>query len=319
MSPRISVIIPAYNVAPYIEKCVQSVLNQTISDLEVIIVDDGATDNTPEICDRLAQTDKRIQVIHQENKGLSGARNTGIDRATGDWIALLDSDDWIEPEMYETLLNIAEEYEADIASCKTRNCILGENPPEVADSNNITILDSKQMIRGLLDQKIVRFEVWNKLWKRELIGDVRFKLGQVSEDVYFDRVLFLKANKMVHIDRTLHNYLIQRPGNTLSKFRIGRLCVFDEFDALIDDLREMNDEDSAELIGCIATAFSVTIYGEAVKTGQKQEIIDRLRKLFLKYYQATRTSKYRSFKGKIGMLLFYLSPKLFLKAWDTIH
>lgn len=114
----ISVIIPIYNVEEYLEKCVNSVLNQTYSDLEIILVDDGSTDNSGKICDELKNKDNRIIVIHQENQGLSAARNAGIAKALGEYIAFVDSDDYIMEDMYETLYKNLEKTDADISICK---------------------------------------------------------------------------------------------------------------------------------------------------------------------------------------------------------
>ena len=113
---KISVVIPIYNVEKYIERCIDSVLNQTYMNLEIILVDDGSPDRCGEICDNYAQIDKRIRVIHKENGGLSSARNAGLRIATGDYISFVDSDDWIEPHMYETLLKNAINYKAQISS-----------------------------------------------------------------------------------------------------------------------------------------------------------------------------------------------------------
>ena len=318
MSDLISVVIPAYNVEPYLTKCVQSVINQSYRDLEIIIVDDGSTDRTGIICDELRDIDSRIKVIHQSNQGLSVARNVGIEASSGHWITFLDSDDWIEKDMYNCLHEIAIQQNADIASCKTRNCILGKEPPVVEDSEEIIVLDSDHMIRGLLDQKVVRFEVWNKLWRRALIGETRFKPGQVSEDVYFDRVLFLRANKMVHIEKTFHNYLIQRPGNTLSSFKKARLCVFEEFDALIQDLKIRHYDEAVDIVNCIATAFSVTIYEQASKSKQSKEIKEQLKAYQRKYYTASKGSKNRSKRGDFGMRLFLIHPALFYIIWHHL-
>ena len=318
MESLISVIIPAYNVEPYLEKCVTSVINQRYRNLEIILVDDGSNDRTGTICDELKKSDDRIRVIHQENKGLSAARNSGLDASSGDWIAFLDSDDWIEPDMFLCLLNLALEHNADIASCKTRNCLLNHEPPQCDDTGEIMELSPRQMIRGLRDQRIVRFEVWNKLWRRELIGDTRFKIGQVSEDVYFDRVLFLKANKMVHIEKTFHNYLIQRPGNTLSSFKEARLCIFDEFDALIKDLEDRNDDNTADVVNCIATSFAITIYEQASRMKQGKIMKKRIKEIFEKYYKAAKRSENRSLKGNIGAAMFHISPEVYLLCWKVL-
>ena len=319
MEPLISIIIPAYNVAPYIKKCVTSVINQKYTNLEIILINDGSTDDTGKICDLLKEEDNRIQVIHKRNGGLSTARNAGLDAAKGEWIAFLDSDDWVEPDMYSTLYRIATCSNADIASCKTRNCLLNQISPNVDDTEEIIELTPDQMIKGLRNQRIVRFEVWNKLWKASLIGKVRFKEGQVSEDVYFDRVLFLKANKMVHIEKTLHNYLIQRPGNTLSSFKEARLCVFDEFDALKEDLKSMGNNDTVDVINCIACSFAITIYAQAVDTNQTHSMKKKIKDIFDTYYRESRFSKNRSIKGNLGVELFYISPSFYLRVWEKMY
>ena len=116
-TPLISVVIPVYNVQAYLEKCVDSVLNQTYRNLEVILVDDGSPDNSPAICDSYAKKDSRVRVIHQENKGVGAARNVGVAQASGDWIAFVDSDDWIEPTMYEEMLDSALRQGSDMVIC----------------------------------------------------------------------------------------------------------------------------------------------------------------------------------------------------------
>lgn len=317
MSELISLIIPVYNVRPYLKRCIESVINQTYKNLEIILVDDGSDDGSQYICDELKKIDKRITVIHQKNQGLSAARNAGIEECKGEWIAFLDSDDWIENEMYETLYRIAVENKADISSCKTRNARLDEPPVcNCNDSGRITVLYSEEIVKGLFDQAVVRFEVWNKLWKRTLIGDVRFKVGQVSEDVYFDRVLFLKANKMVHIDKTLHNYLVYRPGNTLSSFKIARMCVFDEFRELINDLNNMKANETSELIACVGTAFAISMYGEAKRSKQSGTILKQLKNEFNLFYGLSQKCVYRSKKGKIAAFLFDKFPGFTCRLLD---
>lgn len=311
MNPRISVIVPVYNVAPYLRRCVDSILQQTYSNLEIFLIDDGSTDESGAICDELCTNDARIVVIHQKNGGLSAARNTGLDHATGEWIAFLDSDDWIEPQMYEVLEKIAEKHDADIASCLSRNVSVDGRVPPVKDTLDELVLDLDGMIGGLLSQKAVRFEVWNKLFRRSTIGDLRFKLRQVSEDVYFDRVLFLKSNRMIHINQTLHNYLILRAGNTNSSFKAQRLCIFPEFDALISDLKARQKPELADMVSCIAMNFSVAISAEAIRTKQDAAMKKQLRSLYWRYRREAGNCAYVNRKVT---LFFDLHPTLYYAA-----
>lgn len=311
MEDKISVIVPVYNVEPYLKKCVESVLCQTHYNLEVILIDDGSTDNSGKICDEFQERDNRVIVIHQVNKGQAAARNVGLDIATGDWIAFLDGDDWINNEMYEILLKLALEYDADISTCNTRSFYLGQDVECNIAMNNVSVLSTDEIIEGLLTQDKVRFEIWNKLWKHSLIGNTRFIEGQLCEEVYFDRILFLKANKMVHVDAFLHNYLIQRPGNTNSSFKNARLCIFKEFDLLIVDLKKQKKERAIEIINCIATEFAIALYEIAIDTGQNDDIKHLLRYEFKRNYSFIRYSKYRGVYLSIKALLFRISPVIF--------
>ena len=237
MASLISIIVPVYRVEEYLPRCLDSLINQTYKNLEIILVDDGSTDNCPAICDSYALKDNRIKVIHKKNGGLSSARNAGLDIATGEWVAFLDSDDWVEPEMYEILYSLANNYNADISSCKSRNCYPAEYVQTLENfSVDIIEFDTDSIIKDMLNQTHIRFEVWNKLWRKSLIGDVRFKVGQVAEDVYFDRVLFLRTNKIVHTNQILHNYVVDRPGATNSSFKEARLGIFEEFNEWISEL-----------------------------------------------------------------------------------
>jgi glycosyltransferase involved in cell wall biosynthesis len=316
MEVLISVIVPVYNVEKYLKRCIDSIINQTYKNLEIILIDDGSSDSSGEICDEYAILDLRIHVIHQKNKGLSAARNAGIELATGEWIAFLDSDDWIDSEMYEILLDNGIKNNADISTCQSRNVnakgeLLSSKTPNMIE-NQITEMSADDIISGLYTLTKVRFEVWNKLWKRSLIGETRFIDGQVSEDVYFDRVLFTRTSKMVHTTRCLHNYLTQRKGNTNNSFKIARLCIFGEFDQWINDLNVSNKTNLANLVSCIAANFATDIYFEAVKREQSTEVKKRLQYQFKKYYkQANKYSEIR-LSNKIKNLIFRISPKLFV-------
>ena len=166
----LSVIIPVYNVREYLKKCLDSVINQTYTNLEIILIDDGSNDGSGDLCDAFLQKDDRIRVVHQSNQGLAVARNVGLDMANGEWIAFVDSDDWLDENMYEILINLANKYDADIASCSVNECVYGsrEKIQDITE-DHVSIYTCSEIIKGLLSQENVRFEVWNKVWKRRLI------------------------------------------------------------------------------------------------------------------------------------------------------
>ena len=166
MGELISVIIPIYNVEAYLDECIASVIAQTYSNLEIILVDDGSPDNCPQMCDEWAAKDSRIRVIHKENGGLSDARNAGIDIATGEYIAFVDSDDWIEPEMYEIMLAALKNENADICACNILSCF-----PERRNAwgcEEYTVGGSAEILSLLYRDTAYPVSALNKLYHRKL-------------------------------------------------------------------------------------------------------------------------------------------------------
>lgn len=183
----ISVIVPVYNVEPYLRKCLDSILAQTYRDLEILIIDDGSTDGSGRICDEYGEKDNRIKVFHTENKGLSCARNFGLDNANGDWIGFVDSDDWIEPDMYEVLIKRAEETGADVVEC---GYIIEYVKKQKKCSVTQKIIPSAESIDALINGKI-QTRVWNKIYRGKLFAEIRFPNGRYFEDI-------ATTHKLVH-------------------------------------------------------------------------------------------------------------------------
>lgn len=206
--PKITVIIPVYNVAPYLQKCLDSVMNQTYANLEIIIVDDGSTDGGGAICDRYAGEDERIQVIHQENQGLSAARNAALDIMTGELVGFVDSDDWIETDFYERLEKGMEEYGADISVIGFYNVYQNGRYPSQYHVENKVLEKTEGM--AALEQGGIGHAVWNKLYRREAWRKVRFPVGRVFEDVLTTWKLFLKAKRVVCVEGYGYNHIIRK-------------------------------------------------------------------------------------------------------------
>ena len=184
--PLISVIVPIYGVEKYLEQCLDSILNQTYRQLEIILIDDGSPDRCGEICDRYASQDSRIQVIHQSNAGLSAARNAGMDIATGEYISFIDSDDYIDPHFYEKLLEGFKEYpEVKVTSCQVFKNENGEITPQNSKWQHQypTIHSSRWCQDAILGKTYVT--VWNKLYQAELLKEIRFRKGRIVEDILF--------------------------------------------------------------------------------------------------------------------------------------
>lgn len=191
---KISVIIPIYNTSAYLKRCMDSVLMQTHTDLEIILINDGSTDQSPELCDQYALADQRVRVIHQANGGLSAARNAGMAIATGEYLGFVDSDDWIEPDTYEYLLELLTANQADIAEARH----------EVAYSINHQMSEVAEVVEVFEGDAILiryfehnEFGVWLRLYKREIFTDVLFDVGRINEDVVAGYLALRNADRLV--------------------------------------------------------------------------------------------------------------------------
>lgn len=212
MEHLISVIVPIYNVEKYLSKCVDSIINQTYKNLEIILVDDGSPDNCPKICDEYENQDSRIKVIHKENGGLSDARNAGMKIASGDYIFFVDSDDWISVDTLYRLLDSAEQYGADIAECNIYS--VKDNRTEEYYSNKFALYDNNYSImQAYIKDYKIKTVVWNKLYKKDILKNILFEVGKYNEDEFFTYRVLSNSERLVHIDYCGY-YYIQR-GNSI--------------------------------------------------------------------------------------------------------
>lgn len=206
----ISVIVPIYKVEQYLPQCIDSIINQTYRNIEIILVDDGSPDHSGSICEEYAKRDSRLRVFHKKNGGLSDARNYGIKRAAGEYIGFVDSDDWLEPDMYELLVNLAEEERADIINCG----YYFEYPQKKLAVNSIDrIFDNPVDLCKALVYDEINTGVVFKLYHKSCFLDVAFPNGRVFEDTATMYKLFLNAKKAVSISKPLYHYRKEREGS----------------------------------------------------------------------------------------------------------
>lgn len=229
-NPLISVIVPVYNVEPYIKKCIESILNQTHSNLELILVDDGSPDASGAICDEYAKQDPRIMVIHQENTGQAGARNHGISVAKGEYIGFVDSDDWIAPDMYQVMLESMERNDCDIVVCG-RYVVRNDKVRAAGDFNlaQEAVWDTDEAMERFLTYKAIDSSSVDKLYRTELLQDVRFPLGYICEDVPFVYEALKKARKVVHCAKPLYYNLLREGSTSRSAFNERGMGLYYHF------------------------------------------------------------------------------------------
>ena len=202
----ISLIIPVYKVEKYLEKCIQSVINQTYENLQIILVDDGSPDNCGKICDEYAKKDHRIEVIHKSNGGLSDARNKGLEIAKGEYIGFVDSDDYIEADMYEVLYNLLKQYNADVSICNFYTVSQGKISIKNAD-NGINEYNRIEILKEILLDKNIQSYAWNKLYKKELFDEIKYPIGKKYEDIGTTFYLLEKCNKVVVTGKSEYYYI----------------------------------------------------------------------------------------------------------------
>ncbi len=212
----ISIVIPVYNTSIYLEKCINTVINQTYSNLEIIIVDDGSTDNSAKICEEFSCKDNRIKVIHQKNSGLSAARNTGIKNATGDYILFIDSDDYIDLYYVEKLEKSITKELADIAVCGIIYFEEESVPLSIQEAKKTTVLNNNEQMRAFLTQEqYIPVSTWTKMYKRSLFNTLRFPVGKYHEDIFTTYKLLDLSQRTVVIPEALYWYR-QRPNSIMN-------------------------------------------------------------------------------------------------------
>ena len=205
----ISVIVPVYNVEQYLPKCIDSIINQTYSNLEIILIDDGSTDKSGRICDCYKEKDERIKVIHKPNGGLSSARNKGLEFAKGDLIGFVDSDDYLELTMYEHLINGMKDSNADISMC---NFYYDNNGiKKIANPNTVNCYFEKEIKYHNIynEYSAVTIHTWNKLYKKYIFDYLRFPDGLVFEDTNILCDILSQTNKIAYISEPLYNYVFR--------------------------------------------------------------------------------------------------------------
>lgn len=213
---KISIIIPAYNIAPYLPRCLDSVLAQTYSNLEIIVVDDGSTDNTKKVISEYAQKDSRIVPVYKENTGVSDTRNKGLDIATGDYIGFVDGDDYIENNMYESLLNNALKYNAGISHCGYK-LKFPANEYDLHGTGKIIEQDKQQGIIDLLEGTLVEPSLCNKLFSKKCVKGLQMRKDiKMNEDLLFNIMSFAKSEKSIFEDKPLYNYIMRTNSATTS-------------------------------------------------------------------------------------------------------
>ena len=237
----VSVIVPVYKVEAYLDKCVESLVNQSYTNLEIMLVDDGSPDNCPAMCDAWAQKDSRIRVIHKENGGLSDARNAGMAVARGEYLAFVDSDDWVERDYIDAMYRALKATDADVAACDVR-WVWEKDKDTVYEPGKITwhSVEVRTALTELAENRGFRQVAWNKLYRACVFTGEAYPKGRLHEDEFVTYRILDKCNRLVYVDAPLYNYF-QRQGSIMQTFSSKR--VIDAMDAYYERILYFQDSD----------------------------------------------------------------------------
>ncbi len=318
---EISVIVPVYKVEKYLRKCIDSILEQSFSDFELILVDDGSPDNCPSICDEYSYKDNRIHVIHQNNMGLSGARNSGIEWAihnsSSNWISFIDSDDWIDLDYLKTLYYICHDLNCDIASCQYMQVTDDQEIIEMSiDTDNIKFITGIEA--QTLKHSVLPVTAWGKLYKKSLFQSIRFPVGRQHEDRFTTWKLFLNCSKIGLSDIQLYYYLSRKDSIMGRPFDNRRL---DDYYARIEkiDFFRVNKKYNIDLLPLsLSDEYELSsLLENQLKIGSSKGLIRDIKKVYRKLVWTCYELWPRKFW--VERMIYSFSPPLLQKLYNIRH
>lgn len=302
---KISIIVPVYNVEKYLKKCIDSILSQTYTNLDIILVNDGSTDNSGMICEDYAKKDKRITVIHKKNGGLSSARNAGLDIAKGEYIGFVDSDDFIADNMYEILYHSIIDYNCDISIARLQS----------SDSEEKRDFKVRKMNKfEALERTIVPYDleigIPTRLYKRFIFDNLRFDVGKIYEDFLILTDIFLRAENVVFNGNAVYYYLIRSGSITHPETIKVSENIIEAASKTLIALKKEKKLKPDIVWGCLRRAKDMMHYcSKDISVKNNKDFIEKLRILYKNYYSYIVRSKLLTFKEKVSLFLFcYFLP-----------
>ncbi|MFQ9516380.1 MAG: glycosyltransferase family 2 protein [Eubacterium sp.] len=318
MEGLISVIVPIYDVEPWLDECIESIVNQSYTNLEIILIDDGSPDKCPQICDEWAKKDNRISVIHKKNGGLSSARNAGLEVCKGEYISFIDSDDFIHKDMYKIMLHDIKEKNVDVVKCS-------KSVYENATFTKFNKLDAPKYYdrEEILDCYFYHKEdfcggAWDKLYKAELFDDVRFPEGINSEDYYMYAKIYSKINKLYYNDISLYYYRVRENSicstNTLNSHSYDKIIICDMVKEFVDNQIPERAADAVafQILGRYST------YYDLMKKEHEKSVEKEWKRELRKYRKKAMKHKKLSMSFKIKYLLFSTSVTGYIKMQKVL-
>ncbi|WP_346867987.1 MULTISPECIES: glycosyltransferase family 2 protein [unclassified Clostridium] len=300
MKPDISIIIPIYKVEEYLPRCIDSILAQTFTNFEVILVNDGSPDGSGKICDEYAERDSRIKVVHKENGGLSSARNAGISISSGKYIGFVDSDDYINKDMYSKLYELCERTNSQIGICNFKREVNVELQ-DVDDELIIKELDNQAAMKELFRGVLYRFSACNKLFHSSCFNGVKFPEGRIHEDLATTYKLFSNSRKSVYTNYPGYVYVKRENSILTDKYNSKRLQAFLTWEEILKFMMEKYLELKEEYIACFAywSIDNIIYISRDIESANRSKYIKEIILLLKKYYKDIMINHKLSLKCKV--------------------
>ena len=309
----VSVVVPIYNLEKYLEKCIKSLLCQTYTNLEILLVDDGSKDASGEICDRYGALDERIRVIHQVNAGAAAARNAALDVCKGEYITFVDGDDYIDENFIQVLVGTLEKNAAQISICGWQDVYestIVEEQPLVGEE---VLYNTRQALENMLYQRQFDTAMWSKLYRRELFEGIRFPVGNLYEDIAIIYKVFCRAETVSYVDYKGYFYLLREQGTTLQAFKPGKMDLIDVVDEMVEYLLPGYPEiRSAVLCKYVRANFHIYLQIPPEKTAYSAEK-KRIEENIKAYRREVLGDKNAQKGTKVALLCSYISLPLLVK------
>ena len=314
MKPIISIIVPIYNVERYLSRCIESILNQSFKEFELILVNDGSLDNSGEICDIYASKDDRVKVIHKKNGGVSSARNVGVSTANGEYIGFVDPDDYIDKEMYYKLYRLCIDNDSNIAICRFNREINGKLQ-NIGSTEEIIELNNIEAMNELFKGNLYRFSLCNKLFSKKCFNNVSFPEGRIHEDLSTTYKLFVNSRKASYINYCGYIYVRRENSISTSTYSEKRLQAFIGWDEIIDFM----SRNYSELIEQVIATFIYWcmdnisyILNQVDDYNDVKKCLNTIRIYTIKYHLYIKQNKILSLKYKLKVIIFNLNIYLLI-------
>ncbi len=316
MKPKISVVLPIYNVEKYLETCVKAMTGQTYQNLEIILVDDGSPDGCPALCDELAKTDERIRVLHKENGGLSDARNAGTQIATGEYITFVDSDDVVTETYVEYLYSLIEKYGCDMSLC-THTVVFEDGKKIPYGDGTDEMLDAKECLRRMLYHDVIDTSAWAKLYRTEMAREILYPKGKLFEDIGTTYRFFLASGKIACGYQSQYFYMQRQNSIVSGKFNPHKLDLLEMTDKMAEDVEKVYPDLAQAILRRRVYARFSTLNQMLDVDGYKKER-DEIISFIKAHKREIMADEHAPGRDKMAMRMLSMGYPVYRMAWKAL-